>query len=110
MVIKVEAYNSEGKEWIPIGNLPPGQKGSMSHNFPDGRREIYVFECSLDDTHTTLSKAPFGVDTEVGKYRIMDTLEGMEVVQELRRGDPAFILSIKTDNSDVARMVRFSHI
>lgn len=110
MVTKVEAYNSDEKSWIPVGLLPPGQRGSMSQNLPDGGREIYVFECSLDDTHTTLSKGPFGVDIEVGRYRVLDTLEGMEVVQELRIGDPAYVLSIKTDKSEKIQMVRFSHV
>lgn len=110
MVTRIEAYRSDFKSWVSVGDVLPGQRGSMSNNLLDGRREIYLFECATDDSHTTVKKMPFGVDIEMGNLRaILQGEKEGEVLAELKRGDKPYIISIKTDVSPERRMVRFSH-
>jgi hypothetical protein len=110
MVTKLEAYRHEDQKWIHVGDVPPGQSGSLSQNLPEGRREVYIFECEQDDSKTTLYKAAPGIDIEIGRMRASFNLGEMEVVKEIRRGDEPYRMSIKTDVSPQRRIMRLSHI
>lgn len=106
--LNIEVYNPERSDWIKAGELKPGDRpGSMSQNKPDGSRDIYMFECALDDSHSTIYRSALGADTEIGDARLVTTT-GLEVVKELRKGDQPFILTLRPDER-VRRMARFTH-
>lgn len=107
--LNIEVYNPARSEWINVGELKPGDRpGSMSQNKPDGTREVYLFECAQDDSHSSIYRSELGVDTEIVDARLVGT-EGLEVVSELKSGDKPYILTVGTDISPQRRIVRFTH-
>lgn len=107
--LNIEVYNSERSSWVPVGEVKPGDRpGSISQNKPDGIREIYMFDCAPDNSHSTIYKSTFGADAAISDIRIVTT-EGLEVIKDLRKGDEPFILTVGTDISPQRRIVRFTH-
>lgn len=109
MVTRIEVYRPNLCEWAHVGDVPPGQKGSISQNLPDGRREIYIFEPDLDDSKTILSKVSAREDMEIGNFRLLPKLQETNVLAELKKGDEPYRLTVKTDASPSRIIVRFSH-
>ena len=53
-------------KWYNSGLLRPGDApGSMSDNKLGKQREVYMFECSKDDTHSTLLRSKKGIDVAI---------------------------------------------
>ena len=106
--LNIEVYNPNG-EWVSIGRIRFGDnKGSMSHNKPNGDREIYTFECANDDSKSVIYRSILGIDAEVGSSRVVNSL-GEEIVRELIKGD-SYELAVKTDRTPELTRVRFTHI
>jgi hypothetical protein len=62
--------SGDGQEWTRGGTLSPGQpEGSISHNWPDGKRDVILFRCHGDYSVIRLSVA--GVDYEDGDDRMI---------------------------------------
>ncbi len=102
--------NREGK-WRTVGRLTPGDSpGSISHNKTDGRREMYMFECAADDSHSTIYRSIGGADGEIGDKRHVNIMSGIEIITILYRGNEPYAMSIKTDRSEKTRQIRFSHV
>ncbi|TSC85398.1 MAG: hypothetical protein G01um10147_1174 [Microgenomates group bacterium Gr01-1014_7] len=109
MALNVEAFHPERNEWIKLSQLNPGDRpASMSQNKPDGTREVYLFECAPDNSHSTVNRSTSGADASNPDIRIVVT-EGLELIKELRRGDDPFVLTLLTDNSSQRRIMRFTH-
>jgi len=108
--LSLEAYAPEGR-WAKVGNVNPGDPpGSISHNKPDGGRELYLFECSQDDTHSIIYRSPLGLDIAMGKSRqVFTDTSSWEVLRELRKGDEPYEMTVKMDRSPEARLIRFIH-
>jgi hypothetical protein len=107
--LKLEIY-TQNKNWIKVGELRAGdQPGSVSDNKPDGSRDVYMFECSPDDSKSTIYRSKAGIDTEIGPMRTLTTV-GAEVIKELKRGGDPYEMRIKTDKSPEARLIRFTHV
>lgn len=108
MPLKVEIYDKDRNTWRTTGTLNPGDPaGSLSDN-KEGRRQIYLFECARDDSHSGIYRSLGGIDVERSEMRGVSTL-GLSPIAELRKGD-YYILSAKTDKSIEERLVRFTHI
>jgi len=108
MALNLEICGPNNK-WIKIGNInPKDQPGSVSNNKIDGSREIYIFECSPDNSKSTIYRSITGLDTEIGKDRLVTTVSA-EVVKELRKGD-IYEMKIKTDKNRESRLIRFTHL
>lgn len=111
--LRVEAFNSEINSWVRVGEVGPADyPGSVSSNLPDGRRGVYEFSCSPDDLYSKILKLAVGIDTEIGRFRMPDvgSVLNAETIATLRKGDPPYILTVKTDISPVGRIVRFTHV
>ena len=81
MPLKVEILKN-GK-WKEIGKLKETDlPGSFSNNLPDGKREIYVFECLGNYSAIYRSKA--GVDVEFENFRSVYSLD-LELVKKLQK-------------------------
>jgi len=112
MPLRIEAFNADLSRWVQFvevgSNDPPG---TISSNLPDGRREIYQFSCSLDDSYSAIKRLAKGIDLEVGRLRITDAASVIqaETVAILRRGDSPYRLTVKTDVSPRGRIIRFTH-
>ncbi len=105
MPLRIEVYKN-GK-WIKVGELtkhdPPG---SFSNISPDGRREIYIFECFGNKSVIYRSKG--GIDREIGSLREIYTF-GLERIKELGKGN-SYEMEIGTDKSSERRKIRFVHV
>jgi hypothetical protein len=108
--LELETYNSESKSWIKVGEIKPGDRpGSVSDNKPDGRRDVYLFECAADDSKTTLYRSIGGADLDLSSSeRGLIPISGLETVKELQKGE-TYTLTIKTDRSPQLRQFRLSH-
>ncbi len=109
MVLRIEAFNPHSNEWVKMGDLKPGEiPGSISQNKPDGKREIYIFECEPDDSKSVIYRSESGVDIATPQIRAALT-EGLEQVAILTEGQD-YKLSVKTDTSSQRRLMKFTHI
>lgn len=109
--LELEVYHSERQQWIPVPRVNPGDRpGSVSQNLPDGKRELYIFECAADDSHSTIYKSPIGMDIDAGNLRaVLSDRSRWEITKVLQKGDQPFILTIGTDISLQRRIIRFTH-
>lgn len=112
--LRIEAFAFVGnqEEWVKVGEVGPNElPGTLANNLPDGTRDVYVFSCSKDDSHSEIRKLPLGFDIEIGHMRVIDQndLDRTEVVVTLRRNDPPYRISLKTDVSPQRKIVRFTH-
>lgn len=91
-------------EWKRVGEVRPGDPpGSMSHNHPDGRRDIIVF--GFEKGGVIVSRAGFGADMEVGPMRA-HTSSVREVVAHLAVAGDSHEFIVTTDRSPVPRQIR----
>lgn len=109
MVTRVEVYSPESSSWISVRDLPPGEKGSVSQNLPDGSRKIYVFECASDDSETILYEPSDGIDLTDGEARVVIGSEELKVKKRIERGDEPYLITLNTDVSKQRRIMRLSH-
>src|SRR3989344_5798873 len=109
MTLGVEVYNAMAKDWVQLPELKPGDRpGSVSQNKPDGTREVYLFECAPDNSHSTIYRSKLGADAATPDTRIVTT-EGLEIIKELRRGEEPYVLTLLTDISPQRKIIRFTH-
>lgn len=107
--LKLKIFRERQGGWVTIGDVKPGDRpGSISDNKADGARDVYVFECSEDDSKSTIYRSEGGLDTEKGDVRAVISLKGLSIVKELKRGE-FYEMKIKTDKSPQPRKIRFSH-
>ena len=108
MPLTLEFY---GNEWKLFGILQPvDQRGSITDNKPNGQRDIYIFECSMDDSQSTVYRAETVVaDIERGNTRVIATT-GLSIVAELRRGDNPYEMVVTCHKNKPPRRIRFTHV
>jgi len=107
--LSVEVYREDQNEWVGVGEINPGNRpGSISDNKPDESRDLYIFECSKDDSQSTIYRSKGGVDTEKGDMRAVIALGGLSIVKELKRGE-SYEMKVRTDVGREPRKIRFSH-
>ena len=113
MPLILEILNPKTKEWKIAGMLAPGASpASISDNKPDGKRDIYLLECTNDDSESIIYKSEFGVDASVSENReraVLTDLSQLRILKVLKRGDEPFGISVKTDVSSEMRQLRLSH-
>ncbi|MCX6774499.1 MAG: hypothetical protein NTY99_00195 [DPANN group archaeon] len=98
------------EKWIKVNTVKPiDLPGSITDNKPDGSRELYIFQCSLDGLYSIIYRSKAGIDAEKGLGRMITTT-GLDVVKELKKGDKPYEMSIKTDKSSETRRIRFVHV
>ncbi len=111
--LRVELYKPELHQWVQAGRdlSPSDPPGTVSSNLPNGKREIYQFFCTEDDSHSVIQRLPGGVDAETGRFRIIDAEEMVNAVRvaTLRRGDEPYRLTVKTDRNSQRKIIRFIH-
>lgn len=98
--------------WRPAGPpVWPGPPGSISHNPPDGPREVYLFGPADDDSHSVVFRtASDGVlEGDDGVVRVLGWKPArLSEVAQLGPGE-TFELVVQTDVSAVPRRVRLRH-
>lgn len=110
MPLVVEAYMEEYNSWLRIAYLNPTDRpGSISNTPQNGRREVYLFDCSLDGLKSTIHRSRAGVDIANESEREI-YLKKAETVKELRKGDLPYEMEVKTDVSQKPKRVRFTHV
>ena len=73
--LDAEVYDKKSDKWVRFGTLRPGDRpASMSDNKPDGSRDLYMAECSPDDTHSTIYRSKAGLDIDMGNLRAVVAL------------------------------------
>lgn len=98
----------DGRTWREIARLSPTDRpGSLSDNKP-GRRDVYYFACSKDDSHSMVNCSDAGIDAEQGMTREIYSIGG-STVATLRKGDPHYEMEITTPKGS-KRKIRFSHV
>lgn len=109
--LRIEAYRGDISRWVQVGEVKPGDpSGSVSQNKPDGTRALYLFECAPDDSQSTIYRAKFGADVDMGKLRaVISDRNNWEIIRVLKEGEPPYRLTLKTDVSPQRRIIRFSH-
>jgi hypothetical protein len=109
MSLKLEVY-IEGREWKKMGELLPGDRlGSISDNRPDGKRDVYLFQCESMNRRSVIYRSEGGLDFNVEHLRVTDT-QGLEEIKELTHAQPTYEMQVKTDQSPTKRRIRFTHI
>ncbi len=108
--LRVEIYRPDIKQYAQAGEVSFGDPpGSMSDNKPDGTRDLYIFECSPDDSKSTIYKSELGVDVSQGNLRaVISDRARWNIVKELRKNQ-SFEMNVRTDVSPKPRQVRFTH-
>jgi hypothetical protein len=92
--------------WNQAGLLHAGDPpGSLSHNPPEGQRQIILFSCHGD--HSLIRRSTGGADIELGAGRVVGTL-GYEEMAKLRAGEH-FECLLLPDKRTRAMRVRFRH-
>ena len=106
----VEVYSSEEKKWLQLPCLRPYDRpGSMSDNKENGKRDVYIFECSKDDSYSVIYHSKFGLDRLLKEdLRECLALGKLEVVRVLRK-EESYEIMVKTDISREKRRIRFTH-
>ena len=108
MSLRLELY-VEGREWVKVGELLPGDRhGSISDNRPDGKRDIYLFQCEVGNSKSVIYRSTVGLDFEVKHLRVTST-QGLEVIKELTSLQPTYEMEVKTDQSSASKRIRFTH-
>jgi hypothetical protein len=97
--------SADGREWKPGTALTPGQpEGSISHNWPDGKRDLILFRCCGD--HSLIRLSAGGADFECGDDRAIVTTGFREIA---RLGpDDSFDMAITSDRG-LSYRVRWTH-
>ncbi len=108
--LRVEVYRPEIKQYVQAGEVSPGDPlGSMSDNKPDGTRDLYIFECSPNDSKSTIYKSELGIDLSQGNLRaVIGDRTKWNIIKELRKNE-SFEMDVRTDISPRPRQVRFTH-
>ena len=97
--------SADGRGWKSGATLTPGQpEGSISHNWPDGKRDVLLFRCCGDHSLVRLSAG--GADFEDGSDRVVVTAGFRDVVR-LGPGD-SFDMAVTSDRG-VSYSVRWTH-
>lgn len=101
---------ADGDEPLVINHHVPAElPGSLSNFSPLLGRQIILFECSLDDTTSTICVSRSGTDTDIDQMRMVDVdLGALDVVRELHDGE-SHDMTIFTDGSIVPIHIRFRH-
>lgn len=112
--LSLELYDPKGQKWTPLSPIlnPGDPPGSFSQNLPDGSRELYMFECAEDDSQSIIYRSPSGLDIADlrGGRDVFKTEDSdWDLVKELKRGDPPYDLTIRTDFDSQGRIIRFTH-
>ena len=81
----------------------------MSDNKENGKRDVYIFECSKDDSYSVIYHSKFGLDRLLKEdLRECLALGKLEVVRVLRK-EESYEIMVKTDISREKRRIRFTH-
>ncbi len=105
---RVPENGKDEDKWIKYAEVRPGDSpGTLSHN-QGTRRDIIIFRCANDDSHSTITRSEPGIDTVNRKDRAV-FIFGTEIpLADLKDGEH-FDMDIKTDVSPKPRKVRFVH-
>jgi hypothetical protein len=97
--------SADGTEWKRAATLAPGEReGSISHNWPDGKRDVILFACHGD--HSMIRMPASGADFEDGDARMVITT-GLREVARLGPGE-SFDMAVTTDRG-LSYRVRWTH-
>lgn len=106
MPLRLEVYD-ERKNLVPVGIiLPESIPGSMS-DVSQGTRQVYMFECARDDSHSTIHRSRAGIDVEQGESRVISSAQFVQIMK-LHRGE-SYSISLQPEGSPVQREIRFTH-
>lgn len=106
--LSLEIYNPKTGGWKEVGRLGPGKRpGSISDNRPDGRRDVYVFSCAEDNSHSAIQRSAAGIDGATEQLRAISTV-GAEIVKVLHAGE-TYEMNVKTDVGKQTLRIRFRH-
>jgi|SRR3989338_2586443 len=109
MVLVTEVFVPQGKQWVEAGSLKPGDRyGSISDTRPDGRRDVYVFECLPGNAMSRLYLSYNGTDIADAHNRTIVSAIIKPIV-ELKEG-MEYDMKVKTDTSPERRWIRFRHV
>ena len=98
--------SADGGGWRYGTTLVPGDReGSISHNWPDGKRDVILFRCCGDHSLVRLSSA--GGDFEHGSDRIITTA-GFREIARLGPGD-SFDMAVTSDRG-VSYRAKWTHL
>lgn len=109
MPLQLSVYSPVG--WVVVGNVLPGESGSLSDTLESGKREVYDFRCTLGDERSVITKLRGGFDLETGKLRVYlaeDLTEG-ELIKTLAKGE-SIEMALKPDASPERRLVKFTQM
>lgn len=113
-VIEQRVMRGTRPTWKQIDTLRPGPPGTMSHNPPDGPREVFMFGPNDDDTETVIFRVDpdTTLETNANPFtRILGVaIDRLEEVARLRRGE-SFEMAIRPDTAKGRHpyRVRFRH-
>ncbi len=94
-------------EWVPFGEVKPNDPpGSMSNNLPNGGRELIIFSCARDDSHSKVERSPENLDLVKGPGRTIWNTH-TELIATLRDGE-SHEMEIHTDRG-VRSQLRITH-
>jgi hypothetical protein len=97
--------SADGREWRSGATLLPASPGgSISHNWPDGKRDVILFRCCGDHSLVWLSAA--GADFTAGGDRVVMSAGSREIAR-LGPGD-SFDMAITSDGG-VSYKARWTH-
>ena len=109
--LEIEAYHKGREVWVKSAEVKPGDPpGSISDNKPNGKRDIYMFECITDDSKSTIYRSVLGLDLESakGERTVFFDPSKREVVKELAKGE-SHEITVFTDKARQASLLRFTH-
>lgn len=111
-VIEQRVMRGARPGWKRIDTMRPGPPGTMSHNPPDGPREVFMFGPNDDDTETVIFRVNQpNFEENVETLRVLAIPKGsLEEVARLRRGE-SFEMAIRPDTSSkpYPYRIRFRH-
>ena len=105
---RIEFEHPITKEWVLMVEGIPGTSGSLSHNNPDGSREIYKVDSLADDSETAVSKSIGGSDMEIGEGGREIITKGFIPVARLKDGE-TFEMDIKPDSVPTPVHIRVTY-
>lgn len=105
--LRIELHNPVNEQWVPVGELQPGDPdGSISDNHANGR-DVYIFGVDPIEDRAYIKKSAYGIDTAEALTRAINTSHFIEVTY-LACGE-SHDMEVKTDISSHPRKIRLTY-
>ncbi|MFZ5933051.1 MAG: hypothetical protein ACOYT7_03195 [Patescibacteria group bacterium] len=98
------------EEWVRLRQLNSGEAPGSFTDVSKGGREVYLFECSPDDSFTIIYRSKSGIDYDLGtrgEERVVVPTEKPEVVKVLSKGE-SYEIEVTTERGRTGTF-RFAH-